>query len=146
MGPMSVAARHWRLLDPPGAVVVTVPHQRAASGRAAATVNRMARGTHVVLEAGGWGARRRCRRFLRRAGLEPEQEFLAIPSLRRTAFRVEDTPAARAHFAATFLMPPPNLGRLSVVADVAVAVARPVARTRLFGICVPGRVVMARRR
>jgi hypothetical protein len=143
---MSVDPACWRLLDPPGSVVVAVPRGRAASRAAAVVARGLAAGTDVVVEVDGWGAWMRCRRFLRRASLSVEREFVAIPSLQRPAFRVEDSPVARAHFASTLLTTPPRLGRLSPLADVGVALVRVLARTPVLGLVMPGRVVVARRR
>jgi hypothetical protein len=143
---MSVEPACWRLLDPPLSVVVAVPRRRSECLTTAMGVRALAVGTNVVVEVDGWGAWLRCRRFLRRGSLVVEREFVPIPSLQRAAFRVEDAPVARSHFASTLLTTPPRLGCLSPLADLGVALVRVAARTPVLGMVMPGRIVVARRR
>lgn len=142
---MSVAAEHWRLLDPPGAAVIRLARPRRARQAARRDVRAVRPGSPVVLECTGWGARWHCTHFARREGLDIGRSYVVLPTLRRASFRVEDAPAARTWFADHLLTTPPGAGRLTPVVDLAVQLLRVAARSALLGALAPGRVVVTTR-
>jgi hypothetical protein len=145
VGEAAPTADRWRVLDPPGAVVVAVPGRRRSRERVAAQLRALPPGTPVVLEDGRPGGRRRCRRLAVGGGVVVDRSYLALPSLQRALYRVEDTPTALRYFACTLLTTPPGLGLATVAADVAVRLVRAVAATPLPGVLAPGRLTLGHR-
>ena len=144
LGGVDAEAR-WKLLNPDGATVLTVPLgplERRALLRQAKAVDP---GAPFVIEAAGPGAKWRAERFARRAGLTVERRYLPLPTLGRALYRVEDSGAARRYFADTLLMAPPTMGRFRLAIDLALPLLRALARSRALGIVVPGRILVGRR-
>src|ERR1700694_4472973 len=84
----------WQLVTVPGTQRFDVPASAEARRRLAIDVQTLPGGAPILLTCKGLGARGRCRRFAKEAGIELLREYVAIPSLDRPTCYVEDSPSA----------------------------------------------------
>jgi len=137
--------RNLRVVAPGDAVRVDIPrslHLRQIMQRRAF---ELPSGTAVVLRDAAPGSRWRCRRFARRAGIELERTYLALPSLSAPAYLVQDAPASVRYFCSAILTVPPGLAVFAGVVEGLLRLVQVVAPWRIVGIFVPGRVAVGRR-
>jgi hypothetical protein len=132
---------NWRVVSPPGAVVVELGRSPTAVAAARERVAGLAVGTPVVLVSSAPGARRRSRSFASRAGVRLERHYLAFPSAATPAYLVADEAAPVRFFLRSVLIAPPRT-RLSALFELGLAVLRAVAPRRSLSSLAPGRVVV----
>jgi hypothetical protein len=132
---------NWRVVSPPGAVVVELGRSDAAVAAARERVAPLATGTPVVLVSSAPGARRRCRSFASRAGVRLERHYLAFPSAATPAYLVADETAPVRFFLTSVLIAPPRT-RLSGLFELGLMILRAVAPRRPVSALAPGRVVV----
>lgn len=126
---------NWRAVGAPGAVRVELG-RRAPRGHLEVAL----RGTEVVVSASAPGALRRCRTFARRAGIQVEREYLALPSAAAPCYLVEDASAPVRFFLERVLAPPAR----PAIAMPVVAALRLLPPWRLVRRLAPGRVIVGR--
>ncbi len=101
-------------------------------------------GTSIALVSSGLGARRRCRRLAREAGVELVREFIAMPSVDPPTCYVEESRAALRYFF-TQLLALPRGGAVKSVGLVAInGIARVFVPAGLVGSAAPFRIVLGR--
>ena len=93
-----------------------------------------------------WGGARSCHRLARRAGIEVDREFIAIPSVRSPLYLVEDAPEPIDYFCSTLLTLPPGASILAPLGEAFLAFVRTFRRSPWLGSVIPGRVLVGRRR
>ena len=127
----------WAALSGPDARWLQAPASGPERRRLARELRAGPAGGQVVVFDGRLGARRRCRRLLREAGVTADRELVAIPSLRRPMYLVEDAPEALRWFCANVLTVPPGASGLLGLAVVVLRHSRWAWRRVL-----PSRVVV----
>jgi hypothetical protein len=139
-----VWSHSWRVVSPSGALRVDLPAPTRERRRLARAVRAVSPGTSVVLCAQGIDSRRRCRSFAREAGVVPEREYVALPSVRFPALLVENDAGPIRYAVACLVTSPPGT---SPAAGMGVALLRwvGVRAPRLVGAAAPGRMVVGRR-
>jgi hypothetical protein len=135
---------NWRAVSPPGGVRVDVPRSAAARSALQRRLAALEPGAPLVLCASGPGARRRCRRLARVAGIALERHYLAFPGA-APAYLVEDHPASAELFARNVLAAPPS-SALAAPADSVAALVRRAGAGRILRMLAPGHVAVGRRR
>lgn len=135
-------ADRWQVLVPPGTAKVDVAGDRRGRREQIRSLAWMGPGDLVVLRDPARGSRARCRRLVRAAGLRRQRELIALPSLERSAFLVEDD-VSSVRFAWTGLITvPPGISRGHACMTVVLGVCSRLP-WQVLGAVAPGRVVIA---
>lgn len=101
-------------------------------------------GTSIALVSSGLGARRRCRRLAREAGVEVLREFIAVPSVDPPTCYVEESRAALRYFLTQLLALPRGGAAKSVGLAAINGIARVFVPAGLVGSAAPVRIVLGR--
>jgi hypothetical protein len=131
-------AAPWRLLADPCAVACWLPARPAA-------VRELPAGTPVVLLDGRLGARWRCRRFAAAGGVRIEAAYVALPSLRRPLYLVQDASETLRYLWSDLLVLPFRPPLLPA-AELAAALLRRAGAWRWTAWFAPGCIAVGRRR
>jgi hypothetical protein len=137
-------SERWRILAPDGAVRIELPRSSRARHVAEQRCAGLPSGAVVVLVDARPGSRRRIRRWAGRAGVRLSREYLALPSLRRPAYLVEDAPQSIAYFASAIMTVPPGWPWLASLGEAAVRLAALSPAMKLAG-TLGGRVAVGNR-
>jgi phosphotransferase family enzyme len=131
-------------LAPPGTLRFDVPTSRSAQRNVALHVRALPAGTSIALVSSGLGARRRCRRLAREAGVELLREFIAVPSVDPPTCYVEESPAALRYFFTQLLALPRGGAAKSAGLAAINRIARVFVPAGLVGSAAPVRIVVGR--
>lgn len=140
-GPAQAA---WTALLSPSARAVDVPTQARYRRSLRSQLEQLPAGVTVALHDRRPLSRGRCRRLARRSGLVVQREFVALPSLRRTVYVVEDDRASMRFAWSHLITPPPGAVWLHAPLSLLIAAGRLLPWWAL-GCLAPGRVVLVSR-
>jgi len=98
-----------------------------------------------VLCDGAPASRGRGRRCARASGVAIEREYVAIPSLRRPLFILQDGPASARYFWTHIATVPPDVTRHAGLMSAIVRLTALLTPWRLIGRIIPARVTIGRR-
>jgi aminoglycoside phosphotransferase len=101
-------------------------------------------GTSIALVGNGLGARRRCRRLAREAGVELLREFIAVPTVDPPTCYVEESRAALRYFLTQLLALPRGGAAKSAGLAAINRIARVFVPAGLVGSTAPVRIVLGR--
>jgi hypothetical protein len=124
---------------------MTVPRTSFGRQRLRRSLRALPAGAHVVLCDVAPAFRGRSRRLASASGVAIEREYVAIPSLRRPLFILQDAPASARYFWTQVATVPPGVARYAGLMSAIVRLIALLAPWGLIGRIVPGRVTMGRR-
>ena len=101
-------------------------------------------GSSIVLSCAGLGARRRCRLFVRVAGIEILREYIAVPSVESPTCYIEDSRSTLAYFFTELLTLPRGGAFLAAPLQTMKTIARSFFPAAVVGSVAPIRVVLGR--
>jgi hypothetical protein len=134
--------QRWRLLAPAEAVTLEIPSGLLAVRRTAAELRALPAGTPVILLDHRPGGRLRTRRIAATGAIMVDQQYVALPSLRRAIVMVEDTADALRWACRSLVAPPPGVTWTHALIDAGVKFLR--RRPAAAGALAAGRVVVGR--
>jgi hypothetical protein len=135
----------WDLILLDAARPVRVPARRGARLRLAAELRARPAGTRLVVLDQGLLAGRRLADLARRAALDLELEYFAVPSLASPLFLVERSRVTQSYFARRLLTAPARLQRGWAASTLALRLLRRPALWDLVSAALCGRVPIWRR-
>lgn len=124
---------------------MTVPRSRLGRQRLRRSLRALPRGAEIVLCDVAPASHGRGRRLASASGVAIEREYVAIPSLRRPLFILQDGPASARYFWTHVATVPPDVTRHAGLMSAIVRLTALLAPWRLIGRVIPARVTIGRR-